>query len=69
MLVNYIAALNSLCFYSTNHNPIVLDSNVVPVISYSNADTQKKIAIINDNRKRVWIYRWVNRLTGKSYIG
>jgi hypothetical protein len=30
----------------------VIDSAVVPVISYSNADT-KKIAILNDNRKRV----------------
>ena len=42
MLVNYIAALNSLCFYSTNHYPIVSDSAVVPVISYSNEDTKKK---------------------------
>jgi hypothetical protein len=67
VLVNFIAALNSLCFYSTNHNPIVSDSAVIPVISYSNADTQK-IAIINDNRKRVGVYRWVNILTGKSYI-
>lgn len=77
MLVNYIAALNPLCFYYTNHNPLVSDSavvllvsysDVVPVISYSNADTQK-IAINNDNRKKVGIYRWVNILTGKSYIG
>ena len=68
MLVNNVAALNSICFYSTNHNSIVPDSAVVPVISYSNAYTQK-IAIIHDNRKRAGIYRWVNILTAKSYIG
>jgi len=68
VLVKNIAALglNSICFYSTNNNSIIPDSAVLPVISYSNADIQK-IAILNDNR--VGIYRWVNLITGKSYIG
>lgn len=49
-------------------NPIVPDSAIVPIIYYSNADTQK-IAILNDNRNRAGIYRWVNLITGKTYIG
>lgn len=68
MLVNYIASFNSHGFYSTNHNPIVSDSDFVPVLFYSNAETQK-IAIVNENRQKVGIYRWVNLLSGKSYIG
>ena len=70
MLVKNIAALglDSVCFYSTNNNPILPYSAIVPVISYSNADIQKT-AILNDNKNRVGIYRWVNLTTGKTYIG
>ena len=58
VLVKNIAALglNSVCFYSSNNNPILPCSAIVPVISYSNADIQK-IAILNDNKNRVGIYR------------
>jgi len=58
VLVKNIGALGlkSICFYSTNNNSIIPDSAVLPVISYSNADIQK-IAILNDNKNRVGIYR------------
>lgn len=35
---------------------------------YSNADTQKD-SIIKENRKLSGVYRWTNKLNGKSYIG
>lgn len=70
MLVKNIAALglNSVCFYSTNNKPIYPNNAIVPVNSYSNADTQK-IVILKDNKNRAGIYRWVNLITGKTYIG
>jgi len=49
-------------------NPNNLDENVKPVITYSNADTQKA-QIIEDNRDKSGIYRWKNNINGKTYIG
>jgi excinuclease UvrABC nuclease subunit len=41
---------------------------LVPVISYSNTD-KEKIAILENNKNRAGVYRWVNITTGKTYIG
>jgi group I intron endonuclease len=41
---------------------------VVPVKSYSNADTMK-LEIFQENKNKAGIYRWVNHKNGKSYIG
>lgn len=55
--------------YSTNaNNPIISDSAFVPVISYLNAD-KEKIAILESNKNRAGIYRWINLTTGNIYIG
>lgn len=43
-------------------------SNIVPVISYINADADKSL-IYDKNKGRSGIYRWNNLITGKSYIG
>ena len=43
-------------------------SPIVPVITYTNADTQKK-QIIEENKGRSGIYHWINLLNGKSYVG
>lgn len=40
----------------------------IPVITYSNADTQK-LNLFKDNKNKSGIYRWVNIESGKSYIG
>jgi len=49
---------------STNNNFI----NVKPEIKYNNADIDK-INIFADNRNKIGIYRWINNLNGKTYIG
>nr|QBM31472.1 hypothetical protein [Arthrobotrys musiformis] len=40
----------------------------VPLLVYDNADTQK-LSILKDNQKKAGIYRWVNKVNGKTYIG
>jgi len=40
----------------------------IPKKVYSNADTQKD-SIIKENRKLSGVYRWTNKINGKSYIG
>jgi len=41
---------------------------VIPVVCYSNADTQK-ISILKENRGKSGVYRWVNLENGKTYVG
>nr|YP_010233341.1 NADH dehydrogenase subunit 4 [Auricularia heimuer]QSX43106.1 NADH dehydrogenase subunit 4 [Auricularia heimuer] len=43
-------------------------SPVVPVKFYTNADTQK-LLIIKENAGKSGVYRWVNQVNGKTYIG
>jgi group I intron endonuclease len=41
---------------------------VVPVLSYANADILKT-DIVRENRGKTGIYRWVHLVSGKSYLG
>jgi hypothetical protein len=41
---------------------------IEPVAIYLNADTQK-LAIIYDNKNKAGIYRWINTLNQKTYVG
>ena len=43
-------------------------NNLIPVVSYSNADKYKFI-IYEENRNKSGIYRWNNLVTGYSYVG
>ncbi len=52
-------------FFSSNTNN---NFNVSPQIKYYNADADK-VNIFADNRKKIGIYRWINNLNGKTYIG
>ncbi len=63
--MKYIFA-NYLNFYEIMNSSVLL--SIIPIISYSNADLDKKI-IIKDNRNKSGIYRWVNNLTRETYIG
>lgn len=46
-----------------------LSSNkVFPVAVYINADVEKEL-IIKENKAKSGIYRWINKVTGKSYVG
>ena len=42
--------------------------SIVPILSYSNADTQK-LQILKENKGKSGVYRWVNKETGGSYVG
>lgn len=45
-----------------------MDNNVKPVKFYLNVDINKDL-IYKENKKKAGIYRWVNLVTNKSYIG
>ena len=49
---------------NNNNNNI----NIMPVVTYSNADKDKSI-IYEENKNKSGIYRWNNLITSKSYIG
>lgn len=40
----------------------------IPIIIYSNADTDK-LSILSDNKDKAGIYQWTNLESGKKYIG
>lgn len=62
-----LLGLKAFRFYSSK---ITYEDNlqIVPAHTYLNADTDK-FAVLEDNRNKVGVYRWVNILTGKSYVG
>jgi hypothetical protein len=43
-------------------------NNIIPVVSYSNADKDKFI-VYKENKNKSGIYRWNNLVTGDSYVG
>jgi len=45
-----------------------VNNSITPIKSYSNADTMKQ-QILDENREKSGIYRWVNNINGKTYIG
>ena len=51
--------------FNDNNNS---SSNIVPVVSYVNADIDKFI-IYKENKGKCEVYRWNNTITGKSYVG
>nr|ATI20189.1 GIY-YIG endonuclease [Juglanconis oblonga]ATI20352.1 GIY-YIG endonuclease [Juglanconis oblonga] len=42
--------------------------NIQPIVIYDNAHTEKA-QILKDNQGKAAIYRWVNKVNGKTYIG
>lgn len=58
--------LNSSCAGGKEKNPNLLD--IKPEVIYANADVDK-IQILADNRKRIGVYRWINKQNGNTYIG
>jgi group I intron endonuclease len=60
---------NSL-FNKKKENKKNMDSNkrLIPLITYSNIDINKPL-IYKDNRNKSGVYRFVNNINGKSYVG
>lgn len=44
------------------------NNNIVPVKIYSNASSQKA-NILNKNKGKSGVYKWINNKNGKTYIG
>ncbi len=42
--------------------------SIVPIHSYLNPDKQKE-EICRDNENKSGVYKWVNKINGKSYVG
>ena len=57
--------INKLINMQNNNNKNV---NIIPIVSYSNADKDKFI-IYKENKNKSGIYRWNNLVTGNSYVG
>lgn len=53
--------------YSQVTNNLSKDS-LIPVVTYTDAYLNKS-AILKDAKNKVGIYRWVNKVNGKTYIG
>lgn len=46
----------------------LLTSIINPVLKYSNADSDK-LKILKEIKGKAGIYRWINNINGKSYVG
>lgn len=51
-----------------NKNNNLNETKLIPVVTYSNAYLDKSI-IYEDNKNKSGIYRWINIINNKSYIG
>ena len=56
--------------YTRSETPdkLVLFSSIIPIKTYVDADSQKPI-ILKENRGKSGVYRWVNKVNRKSYVG
>lgn len=50
------------------NNKLYNNINIIPFVSYSNADTDKS-RIYEENRNKSGVFRLVNQINGKSYVG
>ena len=44
------------------------DLSVIPLLTYDNSENKRK-EIIKDNKDKSGVYRWINNINGKCYIG
>jgi excinuclease UvrABC nuclease subunit len=45
-----------------------INTPIIPIITYINVDTNKS-TILEENRNKSGVYRLVNKINGKSYVG
>ena len=43
-------------------------TGIIPIVTYANANNDRFL-IYKENRNKSGVYRWVNKINGKSYIG
>lgn len=59
--------------FSTKNNSSIYSNNcdntpIIPIITYDNIDTNK-CSILEENKNKSGVYRLINKINGKSYIG
>lgn len=57
----------SSCCANTLDNCNINYIDIKPIVKYANADD--KAHILKDNKNKVGIYRWVNKVNNKTYVG
>lgn len=53
---------------NTAPSPQGARTNLKPVVVYSNC-LEDKNRILSDNKGKAAIYRWINKINGKTYVG
>jgi len=66
--VNDSLETSNECNPTSNVNTKACLREITPTVIYSNADTEK-VNILADNRGLVCVYRWINKINGKTYVG
>ena len=67
-MIGVLDTLNTVFTTYDEEGLCIFLSSVIPVVCYNNADTLKK-DVLKDNRNKSGVYRWINNINGKSYIG
>lgn len=65
--VVWLAVGGTFRYYSSNINNKIMN-NFIPVACYPNVDTLKSV-ILKENKGKIGIYRWVNIINRKTYVG
>lgn len=66
LFISFLDTLEwSVCMQDFNSATML---SVVPVVTYSNADTMKE-SVVKENKGKSGVYRWTNKISNKIYIG
>nr|YP_010218561.1 GIY-YIG endonuclease [Morchella brunnea]UBU98480.1 GIY-YIG endonuclease [Morchella brunnea] len=58
----------SSCKLNSDDNRNINFIDMEPIVKYDDADVDK-VKIFADNRNKSGVYRWINKKTGKTYVG
>ena len=62
LFLDILAGIFTLC------SPLSFQYAAIPLLVYNNAERQRK-EIIKDNSNKSGVYRWINQVNGKCYVG
>jgi len=68
LVVNSLFSIDFIIGIFTSSSALSLQCAVIPLLVYDNAESQRKEIII-DNSKKSGVYRWINKVNGKCYVG
>lgn len=65
---NVVNNINKTLNNSISISKVDNNKNIIPIVKYINAETDKSL-IYRENKKKSGVYRWINKVNGKSYVG